>query len=529
MYSKVLSGSLEGLEAQMIQVEADVSNGLPVFDMVGYLASEVKEARERVRAAIKNQGYLLPAKRITINLAPANIRKSGSVYDLPVAMSIMLAVGWCKNLPEPVLFLGELGLNGSLRKVEGVLPMVLGAREDGIRVCVVPADNWREASMASDMFCISGEDLNEVLNVIDQWDAMDEKEVFLKNRMGFEEEREKKRRERLYKDGGLVEGKGVEADFSEIRGQFVPRRAIEIAVSGHHNLLMVGPPGSGKTALASRIPSIMPTLTEEESLELTKIYSVRGQYDQAEAVIKKRPFRAPHHTISAAAMIGGGTGAKPGEVSLAHKGVLFLDEFPEYARHVLELLRQPLEEGKIMISRNRRSCIYPADFMLVGAMNPCPCGYYPDRRRCFCTENQVRRYQSKISGPLLDRIDLMVRVNPITFEQMQTDKPGESSEAIRKRATQARKIQQERYKDENYHTNSKLNRRGLEKYCSLTQESVKWLDDFFAHHEISARGYERILRIARTIADMDGEEKIEQNHVAEAAAFKLGFGEGDFH
>lgn len=520
MYSKVISGVLEGIDGRLVQVEADISNGLPVFDMVGYLASEVKEARERVRTAMKNQGYLLPPKRITVNLSPANIRKSGSLYDLPVAMAVLLAGSFLKPLPMPVLFLGELGLDGSIKKIQGVLPLVLCARAQGIKVCVVPEENQREGAMAEGIFCIGRKDLQETVEFFHQWTEAGGGEEFLKC-MDMREKCKNTEEDRLKK--AVYEKEKTGMDFADIKGQRIPRRAIEIAVSGHHNLLMTGPPGSGKTALAQRIPTIMPALTPEESLELTKIYSVKGLLPDDGKVMTKRPFRAPHHTVTTAAMAGGGKNAAPGEISLADKGILFLDELPEYNRYTLEVMRQPLEEGKVVIARNQRSCVYPADFMLVAAMNPCPCGYFPDRKRCFCTERQIRCYQGRISGPLLDRIDLMVRVNPISYEEFRNGKAGESSKEIQKRVEQTRKVQRERFTNENYRFNSQMNQKGLERYCKLSENGEKQMEELFAKYELSVRGYGRILKLARTIADMEGKEQIEESHLCEAAVFRMGW------
>lgn len=518
MYSKVLSAALEGVNARIVDVEADLSNGLPVFDMVGYLASEVKEARERVRTAIKNQGYSLPPKRITVNLSPANIRKSGSYYDLSVAAAILTAGDFMPRFPEPVLLLGELGLDGSVRKIQGVLPMVLTAEEYGIRLCILPYANVREGEIAKDILCMGVRNLKELAGLAVEWQRKGSS--FL-----IQKKAEQQRQTFIHKttDNKMTEDeKDLDNDYSDIKGQCLAKRAIEIAVAGHHNLLLVGPPGSGKTALASRISSVMPPLTKEESLELTKIYSISGKLKE-ESLMTKRPFRAPHHTISSVAMVGGGQNAMPGEISLANKGVLFLDEFPEYERRVLDLLRQPLEEKVIRIVRNRYCAVYPADFMLVAAMNPCPCGYFPDRNRCFCTDRQVRMYQSKISGPLLDRIDIMVRVNPVSYEMLKNNKKEESSSVIRERIRKVRQIQQKRFINENCQFNSGIKGRQLEQFCSLTTEGERQLKKLFSHYEISVRGYERILKLARTIADMEEEDKIGESHLAEAAAFRTGW------
>lgn len=517
MYSKVFSGTWEGIQGTMIQVEADLSNGLPVFEMVGYLSSEVKEAKERVRTALKNQGFQLPPKRITVNLSPAHIRKSGSAYDLAVAVSVLIAGEFLYELPEAVLFLGEVGLDGSLRPIQGVLPVVLCGKEHGIKYCILPKENVKEGAIAKDVACIGVSSLRETADLLNQWVRSDDLDHFWLNYVND-----------MRENDGLSEKYGkTDVDFKDIKGQKMAKRAIEIAVSGHHNLLMSGNPGSGKSALAKRIPSIMPSLSYEEKLELTKIYSISGRLYDGDHMISKRPYRAPHHSITASAMAGGGRNAGPGEISLAHKGVLFLDELPEFNRKTLDMMRQPLEDGQIIISRNKRTCIYPADFMLVGAMNPCPCGFYPDRSRCFCTDNQIRSYQRKLSGPLLDRIDLMVQVSTVSFEMMRSEEKEETSATIRERVEKCRRLQHNRYKDEKYFVNAHLDEVGIERYCSMTIECEKMLEEFIKKYKLSFRSYVRVLKLARTIADMEEAEKIGEAHLAEAIMFRMGWQDGE--
>ena len=506
MYSKVYSGTWEGIEGILIQVEADISNGLPVFEMIGYLSSEVKEAKDRVRTALKNQGYLLPPKRITVNLAPANLRKSGTLYDLAIGISILIASRFISPLEEPMLFLGEVGLDGSIKGVQGVLPVVLKACEEKIPVCFVPKVNLKEARIAKGIHCIGVETLEEVLTILKQIVEGDyEEEYDSSDEIGFPP----------------LDQNNI--DFSDIKGQKLVKRALEIAVSGHHNLIMSGSPGSGKSALAKRLPMIMPELTYEEKIEITRIYSVSGKLANSGELVEVRPYRAPHHSITMAALIGGGKNAEPGELSLAHKGILFLDELPEFKRDLLDMMRQPLEEREIVIARNRRSCVYPADFMLVAAMNPCPCGYYPNRKKCFCTSNMIRKYQDKLSGPLLDRIDMLVTVSPVSMKMRKSEAEEETSETIRKRVEKTRMIQRNRYQKENFSVNAHLTGAGIEKYCRLSSEDEAWLENFIDANDLSYRSYVRILKLARTIADMDESDLIEQKHLMEAVMLRMGW------
>lgn len=513
MYSKVYSGTWEGIEGILIQVEADISNGLPVFDMVGYLSSEVKEAKERVRIALRNQGCVLPPRRITVNLAPANLRKSGSLYDLAIGISVMIAGGFLPAWKGRILLLGELGLDGTVKGVQGVLPIVLKAREEGIQVCVIPKTNEREARIAKDICCIGVSDLKEVIDLFKKCSELEDiSELIDYYGEGSDDGEE---RERDQQKNAL--------DFADIKGQKLVKRALEIAVSGHHNLLMSGSPGSGKSAMAKRIPTIMPKLTYEEQLEITRIYSVSGKLPESGELIRERPYRAPHHSITIPALIGGGKNAEPGEISLAHHSILFLDELPEFKRDVLDMLRQPMEDGKIVVSRNRRNCIYPADFMLVAAMNPCPCGYYPNRKRCFCSPSQIRKYQDRISGPLLDRIDMLVTVAALPLKTIRSEESEETSEQIRKRVERTRQIQRVRYAKETYCVNGSLNEQGVRRYCVLFHEDEEWLESFVDQNQLTYRSYVRVLKLARTIADMEEADQITRSHLTEALMLRMGW------
>lgn len=502
-FSTILSAAVEGLQAELIHVEADVSNGLPVFNMVGYLSSEVREAGERVRTSIRNSGFEFPARRIVINLSPATMRKRGASFDLPIAVSILSSLGYiAPGAAGDCIIIGELGLNGNVHKVSGILPMVMAAAEHGIKCCIIPEENASEGALIKEMNVVGVRSLKETV-------------AYLK---GTVKERREKHKNNLSEN---KKEKNIVPDFSEIRGQENVKRAAEIAVAGGHNLLMIGPPGSGKSMTARCMSGILPPLDEKESLEITRIYSVLGMVDRDQPLIKTRPFREIHHTATGAALLGGGAVPRPGEASLAHKGILFLDELPEFKRSVLEVLRQPLENNEIRLSRTYGTYRFPADFMLVAAMNPCPCGFYPDGQKCFCTPAQIQSYLSRISRPFLDRIDLCVEVPRISYKNLTATGEQENSEDIRKRVTTVRQIQYERYKKTGIRNNSSLGVNDLRRFCDLGPKEKKLMEKAFDVMDLTARGYHRVLKTARTIADMEGKERICKEHLMEALGCRM--------
>ncbi len=497
MYSLVTTSIIQGIKSIPVYVEADVSDGMPLFEMVGSLSPEVKESKERVRTALKNTGYILPTKRITINFIPANIKKSGSGFDLPVVAAVLCAIG---IVPEDALkdtmVVGEISLSGDVKPVNGILPMVAEAKERGIVRCFIPAENQTEALLVKDMKIFAVKSIAEMIHILNGGTYI-EKETDL-----------------------AVKKETKQIDFADIQGQHFAKRACEVAVSGMHNLLMIGPPGAGKTMTAMRIPTILPPLDEKEQMELSKIYSVSGLFQLREQLMEERPFRCPHHTITAQGLVGGGLIPKPGEISLAHKGVLFLDELPEFKQNTIEILRQPMEEKEVRLVRVNGTYEYPADFILVAAMNPCKCGYYPDMQKCRCTASSIERYINRVSQPLLDRIDICVETPQIQFEELNGRKKEECSDTIRERVIRVHAIQRERFRKEMFQYNSQIPASRIAEYCILSKNQEQYMKKIYKQLNLTARSYHKILKVARTLADMDGSEAILDSHLNEAVCYR---------
>lgn len=502
MLAKLISYALSGVDGFKVEIEVDLNAGLPSYEIVGLGDTAVKESKERVRSAIKNSLFAFPLKKITINLAPADSKKEGSYFDLAIAVAILAASEQIEDKSyKDYVMIGELSLDGTLRHIKGVMPLLISALQAGYKKFIIPSANAEEASYVDGCEIYALDNLKSVVELL-----------------RGEQEHKPLTTKRFVNNSAFNK---YNVDFSEVKGQFVAKRAIEIAVAGGHNIIMIGPPGAGKTMMAKCVPTIMPDMSFEEAIEVTKIHSIAGVLDSSKGIVSRRPFRTPHHTATMPALIGGGTNAKPGEVSLAHNGVLFLDEMPEYQRKTLETLRQPLEDGYVTVSRAKQTLEYPARFMLVASMNPCPCGNFGSKtQQCKCTASEIHKYVSKLSGPLIDRIDLQIEVDNISYEELRGDGEAESSAEIKKRVEKARAIQRERYKGSNIFVNAYMTNAQVKKYCALDKTCETLLKNAFEKLNLSARASTRILKVARTIADLEGSENIRPQHITEAIQYR---------